>query len=52
VAKIPWFSNYLLCFFFYNIREQEGGTGSAQRWGRGREKAAGEVSQIVYIHIK
>jgi hypothetical protein len=28
---MPGFS-YLLCFFFYKIRKQEGGTGSVQRW--------------------
>jgi hypothetical protein len=32
LAKTPCFS-YLLCFFFYKIREQEGGTGSIWRWG-------------------
>jgi hypothetical protein len=30
LAKILCFSYYLLCFFLYKIREQEGGTGSAQ----------------------
>jgi hypothetical protein len=30
LAKMAYFS-YLLCFFFYKIGEQEGGTGSAQR---------------------
>jgi hypothetical protein len=29
------FSYYLLCFLFNNIREQEGGTGSAQKQGVG-----------------
>jgi hypothetical protein len=28
LAKTPGFS-YLLCFFFYKVREQEGGAGSA-----------------------
>jgi hypothetical protein len=32
LAKMPCFS-YLLCFFFYKIREEDR-TGSAQRWGR------------------
>jgi hypothetical protein len=35
LAKMPCFSYYLLCFFCYKIREQKGGTGSAQRWGLG-----------------
>jgi hypothetical protein len=35
LAKLPCFSYYLLCIFFYKIREQEGGTGSAH--GRGKE---------------
>jgi hypothetical protein len=34
LARIPCFSNYVLCFFFYKIGEQEGRTDSAQR-GRG-----------------
>jgi hypothetical protein len=33
LAKTPCFSYYLLSFFFYKIREQEGGTGFAWRWG-------------------
>jgi hypothetical protein len=32
-------------FFFYKIREQEGGTGSAWRWG------VGEVVQIICTHV-
>jgi hypothetical protein len=35
LAKPPCFSYYLLCFFFYKIREQEGGTGSAPGGGDG-----------------
>jgi hypothetical protein len=31
LAKTPHFSYYLLCFLFKKIREQEGGTSSAQR---------------------
>jgi hypothetical protein len=34
LAKTPCFSYYLLCFFFYKIREQEHRSGSA--W-KGRE---------------
>jgi hypothetical protein len=37
LSKTPWFSCYLLCFFFYKIREQENGTGSAQRHLMGAE---------------
>jgi hypothetical protein len=33
-GKTPCFSYYLLCFF-YKIREQERGTGSASSLGRG-----------------
>jgi hypothetical protein len=33
VAKIPCFPFYLLSFLFCKIREQEGGTGSAQGEG-------------------
>jgi hypothetical protein len=29
LAKMPCLSYSVLCFFFYKIREQEGGTGSA-----------------------
>jgi hypothetical protein len=37
LAKMPCFSYYLLCFFLYKIREQEGRTGSAWRWpGEGK----------------
>jgi hypothetical protein len=33
LPKTPCFSYHLLCFFFYKIGEQEGGTGSAWGWG-------------------
>jgi hypothetical protein len=33
LAKMPCFSNYVLCFVFYKITEQEGRTGSAWGWG-------------------
>jgi hypothetical protein len=39
-------SYYLLCFLFNKIREQEGGTGSAWKWGRG-----GEVAQTMYTYV-
>jgi hypothetical protein len=38
LTKTSWFSFYLLCFFFYKIREQKCGTGSAGGgggWGVG-----------------
>jgi hypothetical protein len=45
LSKMLHFSFYSLCFFFYKIREQDGGTGSAQGvlapfggdrwWGKG-----------------
>jgi hypothetical protein len=35
LAKMPCFSYYLLCFFFYKIKEQESGRGSAWRRGSG-----------------
>jgi hypothetical protein len=34
LAKTPCFSFYLLCIFFYKIREQEGRTGFYQESGR------------------
>jgi hypothetical protein len=53
LAKMSYFSYYLLCFFFYKTREQEGGTGSAQRLeGGGRERGRKKVvAQIMYIHV-
>jgi hypothetical protein len=39
------FSYYRLCFSFNKTREQEGGTGSAWKWG------GGEVAQIMYTHV-
>jgi hypothetical protein len=41
LAKMSCFPFYLLCFFLYKIREQEGGTGSAW-WGE-REVAGKQV---------
>jgi hypothetical protein len=49
LAKMLCFSYYLLCFFFNKIGEQEGRTGSAQRWGSGG--GTGEVAQIMYILV-
>jgi hypothetical protein len=39
---MPCFSYYLLCLLFNKIREEEGRTSSAQRWGRG---------QTMYTHL-
>jgi hypothetical protein len=33
LAKMLCLSYYLLCFLFNKIGEQEGGTGSARKWG-------------------
>jgi hypothetical protein len=44
LAKMPCFSYYFLCFFFYKIGEQEGGTDSAWRRGGSRE-VGGIVAQ-------
>jgi hypothetical protein len=42
LAKTPCFSNYISCFFFYKVGEQDGGTGSA--WRRGVDNGVrGEV---------
>jgi hypothetical protein len=35
LAKMLCFSYYLLCFLFNKVREQEGRTGSAWKWGPG-----------------
>jgi hypothetical protein len=45
LAKMLFFSYYLLCFLFNKSREQEGGTGSARNRG-----VAVEVAQIMYTH--
>jgi hypothetical protein len=46
LGKILCLSYYLLCFLFNKIREQEGGTRSAQNWELG-----GEVAQTMYTHV-
>jgi hypothetical protein len=53
LSKIPYFSFYLLCSFFYKIGEQEGGAGSAQRWGTGSGTMWGVVvvEETMYTHI-
>jgi hypothetical protein len=42
LAKTPFLSFYVLCFFFYIIGEQEGGTSSAKG---GLEPMAGKVAR-------
>jgi hypothetical protein len=37
LTKLPCFSHYLLCFFFYKIREQEGGWNMFCVWVGGKE---------------
>jgi hypothetical protein len=57
LPKMPCFSLYLLCFFFYKIGEQEGGTGSAQGGGKGVGTGGrgagkqGEMTQTLYAHM-
>jgi hypothetical protein len=54
-----YFSVYLLCFFFYKIREEEGrtgavGSGSWYQWEGGgvRERGQeGEYVHIMYAHV-
>jgi hypothetical protein len=46
LTKTQCLSYYLLCFFFNKIRKKEGGTGSAWKCGRGREKWP---KQCIYI---
>jgi hypothetical protein len=55
LEKMPCFSFYLLCFFFYKTREQKGEIGSA--WGEGgtsgREEGSGEMGRrINMVQIK
>jgi hypothetical protein len=45
LAKMSCFSFYLLCFFLYKIREQEGGTGST--WGGGLGGGTGGMEDVV-----
>jgi hypothetical protein len=51
LAKPPCFSYYVLCFFFYKIREQESKTGSSPRQLPGGRWGEGEVAQIMYTHV-
>jgi hypothetical protein len=48
-SKMLCLPYYLLCFLFNKIREQEGRTGSAWKWGWGR--GWGKVTQTMYIHV-
>jgi hypothetical protein len=45
LAKTLCLSCYQLCFLFNKIREKEGGTGSAWKWG------VGGVAQRMYTHV-
>jgi hypothetical protein len=45
LAKALCLSYYLLCFLFNKTVEQEGRTGSAQKW------ELGEVAQTMYTHM-
>jgi hypothetical protein len=61
LTKMPCFSFYLLCFFFYKIREQEGRTCSAQGeggrlapvggGGNGEKGRRMNTVQITYTHV-
>jgi hypothetical protein len=44
LGKVQCFCYYLSCSLFNKIGEQEGKTGSAQKWG-------GVVAQIIYTHV-
>jgi hypothetical protein len=46
---VPCFCNYVLCFFFYKIREQEGGTGSTlgEGWHQWKGGDGGERGRRV-----
>jgi hypothetical protein len=46
--KTLYLSNYLLCFLFDKIREEEGGTCSAQKQGWGGHEEGGSVPNYVY----
>jgi hypothetical protein len=58
LAKTSCFSFYLLCFFFYKIREQEGRTGLGEGWHSWKGRGGGErgrrmnTVQIVYTHVR
>jgi hypothetical protein len=45
LAKTICLSYYLLCFLFNKIREQEGRTGSASKWGQGESTMYKHVSK-------
>jgi hypothetical protein len=50
LTKTLCLSYYLLCFLFNKIGEQDSGTGSAQKWGVGKEESR-EVAQKVCTHV-
>jgi hypothetical protein len=47
LAKMLYLSYYHLCFLVNKIGEQEGGTGSAQKWGEGVGGVRREVVQTM-----
>jgi hypothetical protein len=49
LPKPPFFSYYLLWFFFYKIREQEGGTGTAWRMTAPDERAVCNVCRKTLV---
>jgi hypothetical protein len=51
LAKILCLSYYLLWFLFNNFKEQEGGTGSAQKGEAAMGVDEGEATQIMYTHM-
>jgi hypothetical protein len=48
LAKTPCFSDYLLCFFFYKMGKQEGGTGSEGLGGVG----TGERVDVAWKEVR
>jgi hypothetical protein len=52
LAKTLCVSYYLLCFLFNKIEEQEGRTGSAQKWGWGCLKQCINVVNVKMIKQK
>jgi hypothetical protein len=51
LAKTLCLSYYRLCFLISKIREQEGRTGSAWKWGWGGEGKRRKVAQTMYTHV-
>jgi hypothetical protein len=53
LAKRAWFSYYLLCIFFYKIREQEDRTGlhGAKGWHKWEEGSGMESGRVNTVQI-